>query len=45
MTEQYREQLFALLPGKNILIQEELQEKETKKKLVPRKKTGEENVD
>lgn len=41
MTEQYREQLFALLPGKNILIQE----KETKKKLVPRKKTGEENVD
>ena len=45
MTEQYREQLFALLPGKNILIQEELQEKETKKKRVSRKKTGEENVD
>ena len=45
MTEQYREQLFALFPGKNILIQEELQEKETKKKRVPRKKTGEENVD
>ena len=45
MTEQYREQLFALFPGKNILIQEELQEKETKKKRVSRKKTGEENVD
>lgn len=45
MTEQYREQLFALFPGKNILIQEELQEKETKKTRVSRKKTGEENVD
>ena len=45
MTEQYREQLFALLPGKNILIQEEIQEKEPKKKRVSRKKTGEENVD
>lgn len=44
MTEQYREQLFALLPGKNIIIQEELQEKEPKKKRVSRKKTEEENV-